>query len=123
MNVKACSADSLLATFNDTNSVGCQERCVLVSGCQNFTWWSDSSSCQLFSSCEKSTQEKCDMKCKSGSVECGMEGETVALISGGLDTNTNNEVSTIAGVTVVSANTVCRVPNVTADLMKLPRHR
>ena len=63
------------------------------------------------------------MKCRSGSVECGEEGETVALISGGLDTNTNNEVSTIAGITMVSANTVCRVPNATSDLVKLPRHR
>ena len=63
------------------------------------------------------------MNCRSGSVECGVEGESVALISGGLDTSTDNVVSTIAGVTVVSANTVCRVPNVTADLVQLPRHR
>ena len=94
-----------------------------MSGCQNFTSWYDSSTCQLFSSCDVNNQTKCDMKCFSGSVECGVEGETVALISGGLDTNNENEVSTIDGVTVVSANTVCRVPNVTADLMKLPRHR
>ena len=64
------------------------------------------------------------MKCKSGSFVCGEEGEVVALISGGLDTDDQNGVtSTMDGVTVVSQNTVCRVPNVTANLMKLPRNR
>ena len=63
---QACRADTdlLLAAYNSTNRVGCQERCRMVAGCQNWTWWADTAACQLFSACREDT-DRCTY-CQTG---------------------------------------------------------
>ena len=42
---------NLIHEYNDTNLVGCSERCSLVVACSTWTWWGYSDRCQLFSTC------------------------------------------------------------------------
>ena len=58
---QACLVDgSVLGVYNDTNRVGCQERCRLEQQCGMWTWWGDSDRCQLFRQCQDSNQECSD---------------------------------------------------------------
>ena len=60
---KACKIEdaemTLLAEFNNTNRIGCFDRCSLNPLCQHWTWWGDTEHCQLFNKCQPNLQDRC----------------------------------------------------------------
>ena len=58
------STNNLIYEFDNTNMLGCSERCSLAAACTTWTWWGDTEVCQLFSSCSKDRSDCCD--CQTG---------------------------------------------------------
>ena len=65
LEVNSDESGNLLHEFDNTNMVGCYERCLLVGACSAWTWWSNTDVCQLFSSCSTDRMTGC-IDCQTG---------------------------------------------------------
>jgi len=111
-----------LGSYNDTNKIGCQERCDLVSNCEYWTWWGNINKCELFSDCTTDSNEDCiQSHCETGLRSCGQVDKFVSIISGGL--NKQAEIQTQEAVTVVSETGICKIPDMMNSMAIMPRHR
>jgi len=75
------NSGNLLHEYDNTNMVGCYQRCLLVGTCTAWTWWSNTDVCQLFSSC--GTDRMSCIDCQTGPRSCGRVQEHVSAVSGG----------------------------------------
>ena len=65
LEVNSDESGNLLHEYDNTNMVGCYERCLLVETCTVWTWWSNTDVCQLFSSCSTDRVTGC-IDCQTG---------------------------------------------------------
>ena len=65
LEVNSDKSGNLLHEYDNTNMVGCYERCLLVDSCNFWTWWSNTDVCQLFSSCSTDRMKEC-IDCQTG---------------------------------------------------------
>ena len=65
LEVNSDDSGNLLHEYDNTNMVGCYERCLLVGDCTAWTWWSNTDVCQLFSSCGTDRMTGC-IDCQTG---------------------------------------------------------
>jgi len=82
LEVNSDESGNLLHEYDNTNMVGCYERCLLVETCTVWTWWSNTDVCQLFSSCSTDRVTGC-IDCQTGPRSCGHVAEHVSAVSGG----------------------------------------
>jgi len=108
-----------IGSYNETNMLGCQERCQLRGECNYWTHWSQSDLCQLFSMCQDSGDNCRD--CQTGNRSCGREEKYVSLISGGI--NKQTEIPARDDVYVVGSTGVCKQPDFLKTMSQMPRHR
>merc|ERR1711936_792635 len=113
------SGKNLLAEYNQTNRVGCHERCFQNLNCQHWTWWGNKYQCQLFNECQPSSDNCID--CLTGPRTCGKPERDVAAISGGLsdlaDGPNQNKIY------FIDEFKICSQPSFIDALQEMPRSR
>eukprot|EP00090_Calanus_glacialis_P032417 TRINITY_DN5369_c0_g1_i6.p1 TRINITY_DN5369_c0_g1~~TRINITY_DN5369_c0_g1_i6.p1 ORF type:complete len:423 (-),score=52.55 TRINITY_DN5369_c0_g1_i6:152-1420(-) len=113
------SGSSLLAEFNQTNRIGCFDRCSLNQLCQHWTWWGDNEQCQLFNQCQRSPAVCKD--CLTGPRNCGMKERSLSAVSGGLSDDAS--VPNQNMIYMIDEHKICNLPSVMNELTAMPRSR
>lgn len=110
---------SLLSEYNQTNRVGCFDRCSLNPLCQHWTWWGESDRCQLFNKCRHSPELCKD--CLTGPRSCGMQERGLSAISGGL--SDASDVPNQNKIYMIDEHKICSQPSIMDALTDMPRSR
>lgn len=113
------AGSNLLSQYNQTNRIGCFDRCLLSPKCQKWTWWGDTEHCQLFTKCQLSLDLCKD--CITGPRSCGIQEQSVSAVSGGVrDTITDPNQNIIY---MIKEDKICEQPAFMNKLTEMPRSR
>jgi len=112
---------TLLAEFNQTNRIGCFDRCSLNPLCQHWTWWGDTEQCQLFNKCQESSDRCTD--CLTGPRSCGAKERSLSAVSGGLSDGAGSGSPNQNMIYMIDEHKICSLPSVMNELTAMPRSR
>jgi len=116
------SESTLLAEFNNTNRIGCFDRCSLNPRCQHWTWWGETERCQLFNKCQPNLQDKCN-DCLTGPRTCGRKERSLSAVSGGICKEAGSDVQNQNMIYMIDEEKICNLPSVLNELTTMPRSR
>ncbi|TRY79456.1 hypothetical protein TCAL_09787 [Tigriopus californicus] len=97
-----CLDSQILDARPTDTSRACLNLCQNLTGCEWFTWYTDSKVCTSLSGCLSLTEEKCGSNCISGEqecpeIQCGIQGRCYGALEGIRKVGSDKECGSICG--------------------------